>query len=442
MLVVLFCILQACSDTETAPHFVQAELDAWVHYGTEAERRTIQQQVARFNDLQDKVRINAVILPEGIYHQQIETAAAAGRLPDILEVNPVYVGYQAWSDYLRPIDKLLTDSIRNDLLSALVQQNMLQGRLYAVSPNSRVIILYARRSALKRAGIVLDDTLTEPWSMITGVVEQLSRYRSRQQHSRRPAENGNPVILELHPRSDEHWLSETLWPLVQASGGTLGDQPPYIAKLDAPATVHLLHQLQDWFSHGNISSNKDDAFSNGRAPLVLATQAEFDHYLELWKDDLLVLPLVFDGADAGLSQTGLQAGWSWGISRDCRDLRTAMHFIEFLLQPEEILMMADASVTLPATHSALQMSNHFRRDETPVFDATLMDRAVLSRSGSPAYPQLRSRFDQLLQNIAGGADVSAEVGRAMTDMTLIIDQYKEASATEVQAIAPLPLNDT
>jgi hypothetical protein len=30
----------------------------------------------------------------------------------------------------------------------------------------------------------------------------------------------------------------------------------------------------------------------------------------------------------------------------------------------------------------------------------------------------------------------------MTDMTLIIDQYKEASATEVQAIAPLPLNDT
>jgi len=396
----MLLLLQACSDTQPASHYVQAELEAWIQYGNEAERRTIQQQVSHFNELQDAVRINAVILPPGDYRQQVDDAAVSGGLPDILELDSATVGYHAWHDQLQPIDKLLTDSIRIDLLPSLLTQNMLQGRLYAVSPNSRVMVLYARHSMLERAGVKVPGRMSA--ATFAGLIEGL-------------AVNDHPVI-ELHHQRGEQWLAEALLPLVASGDAHVNELEDLATRLDAPLTLRLLEQMQGWFTHGVIDNSDDDVFLKGRVPLALASQAEFEAYHRAWKDDLLILPL---------GRNGLWADRSWGISRDCRDTRIAMRFIEFLLQADEILMMADASDTLPATRSALQMSSRYQVDGTRVFDSVLLEHGSSSHVASPAYPQLRRRFYRLLQSIAADAVVSDQTGRAVEDMRPIIASYQE-----------------
>ena len=214
IIIVLLLLLPACTDSQPDAHYVQEELEVWAHYGTEAERRTLQQQVVRFNESQDAVRINAVILPLGVYHDQIEEAAGKGRLPDILEIDPDYVGYRAWREQLQPLDKMLSDSLRIDLMDPLLQQNMYQGRLYAISPNSRIVMLYARRSLLEQAGVSMTGLLAKPGShsgqmqLLNELVLDLAGRRASGSGNGR----GHAAVIESYSPHGEQWLAEAVPP--------------------------------------------------------------------------------------------------------------------------------------------------------------------------------------------------------------------------------------
>ena len=428
MVLVLLLLLSACSDPQSSRHFVQKELEVWVHYGNEAERRTIQQQVTRFNDLQDKVRISAVILPSGVYHEQIDAAAVKGHLPDILEIDPDYVGYRAWQGQLVPIDKLLSDSLRLDLLRSLLQQNMYRGRIYALSPNGRIDILYARRSQLDRAGITIPSPANsshhEQLQILNDLLLRLADKTAVVQHSgdRRAA------IIETNSQQGDPWLGEMLLPLLTAGFDKSQPLSPLSTAPERKKTLAMLQQIRHWYMAGYFDDQPGDAFIQGRVPLAIATQAELERYRQAWKDDLVVIPLT--ASVSGQVHNDLHPGWSWGISRDCRDLRTAMRFIEFLLQPEEILMMADASATVPASRSALQMSSQYQGDESDI-DALLLDRDSIRLAASPAYPQLRARIDQLIEELSRGQDARQALKRIQADLAAILAPYQDEGSEQV-----------
>jgi|GEM_PF-5844445 len=431
-MVFVFLLFTACSDPQTSRHYVQDELEVWVHYGNEAERRTIQQQVARFNDLQDSVRISAVILPSGVYHDQVEAAALKGHLPDILEIDPAYVGYRAWQHQLLPIDKLLSDSLRLDLLGSLLHQNMYLGRIYALSTNGRIEILYARRSLLEQAGVTtpilssVNGSHKEQMQMLNDLLLHLADEKGRDPHYG----NSRPVVIEVNSRQGQQWLAEMLLPLLT---GRLDRPTPLTEGINGPKTLALLQQIQHWFVAGYLDDQPDDAFIQGQVPLAVATQAEFDRYYKTWKDDLLVVPLT--GSGSGQSHNDLHPGWSWGISRDCRNQQSAMRFIGFLLQPEEILMMAEASAMLPASRSALQMSS-YNNEQGPDIDTVSLDRASVPLTASPAYPQLRARVYQLIDELSRGQDVRQALARSQADFEDILAQYQEVSLSSESLSAP------
>lgn len=381
----------------------------WLHYGSEAERRTIQQQVSRYNDLQDNVVVNAVILPEGKYHEQVTNAAASGRLPDILQVDPGYIGFRAWRKQLRPIDKLLSDTVRGDLLLPVLQQSIYQGRLYAVSPDSRLALVFIRKSALAAAG--LSDINPDTWTL-----ERFYTIISRlQQHTETKG------LIELRRFDNEQDLSDEILPLVYASESISGNDTVFVDRLTGSATEGLFRFLHNGFQQGYFDRQKGDSFLTGAAKVALGSQADISAYQKAWQDDLLILPMP----GAQRTKFMFHSGWSLGISRDCRNEQAAIRFIEFLLQPEEVLVMAEASATIPATYSALDMAESpdlvkilSSQSHTP-----LSDQATLY-TATPAYPQLRTRFYRLVQNIAHGDNVATELAQARSDMTTILRQYQ------------------
>ncbi len=146
-------LLMGCGDHAAEsgrPGVVQ--LQAWVHAGQAGERRVIENQVARFNARNPDVAVRLTLIPERSYNAQVQAAAVAGDLPDLLELDGPYLYNYVWQGQLQPLDGLLPADLKADLLPSILDQGRYRGRLYAVGCFDSGLGLYARKSALERVG--------------------------------------------------------------------------------------------------------------------------------------------------------------------------------------------------------------------------------------------------------------------------------------------------
>ena len=94
-------------------------LQVWAHAGQAAERDTLQQQVARFNQQHPGIQIQLTFIPERAYNAQVQAAAIAGDLPDVLEFDGPYLYNYVWQGHLIPLDDLLNADLQADLLPSI-----------------------------------------------------------------------------------------------------------------------------------------------------------------------------------------------------------------------------------------------------------------------------------------------------------------------------------
>ncbi|SIQ51629.1 multiple sugar transport system substrate-binding protein [Halanaerobium kushneri] len=110
----------------------QTEITVWYHSGRGAERAVTQDQVKRFNEMQDEVYVNLVELPEGSYNEQVQAAAVANDLPDVLDLDGPYVANYAWSGYLHPLEEYMSEEMKNDFLPSIMSQGTYNDHVYAL----------------------------------------------------------------------------------------------------------------------------------------------------------------------------------------------------------------------------------------------------------------------------------------------------------------------
>lgn len=97
-------------------------LQVWAHAGQQAERDVLQSQVARFNQQADDIDVKLTFIPERDYNSQVQAAALAHDLPDILEFDGPYLYNYIWQGHLLPLEELLPSSVIHDLLPSIVAQ--------------------------------------------------------------------------------------------------------------------------------------------------------------------------------------------------------------------------------------------------------------------------------------------------------------------------------
>ncbi|MFW6367300.1 MAG: ABC transporter substrate-binding protein, partial [bacterium] len=97
-------------------------ISAWAHSGRESERRTIKEQVQRFNRNHDAIKVELEILPEGTYDSQVQSAALADDLPDVLEFDGPFIYNYAWQGHLIPIGNRLSQPVLDNLLPSIIDQ--------------------------------------------------------------------------------------------------------------------------------------------------------------------------------------------------------------------------------------------------------------------------------------------------------------------------------
>lgn len=378
-------------------------LTAWFHSGRQAERRTIQDQIDRFNARQSEVYVRPNVIPEDTYNGQIQAAALAGDLPDILEFDGPFLYNYVWQGRLRSLGDRLGDEIQSDLLPSMVEQGTFRGRFYAVGTFDSGLGLYGRRSRLEAADARIPTTPDDAWS-VAEFEEILAKLAE---------DDPDGAVLDLKLNYEGEWYTYGFSPVLWSAGGGLIDRSDYQSAtgvLNGPDSVAAMKHVQSWIAGGYVDPNIDDAaFTAARAALSWSGHWDYPRYAEAAGDDLVVMPLPDFGEG---TRTG-QGSWCWGITSKCEHPGAAARFLRFILQPDEILKMTRANGAPPARKAAIARSPLYREGgPLHLFAVQLTQGHSVPRPRTPAYPTITNVFQRAFQDIRHGADVQAVLDRA------------------------------
>lgn len=378
-------------------------LQAWAHAGQAAEREVLQSQVRQFNQQHTAIDIELTFIPERDYNAQVQAAALAGDLPDLLEFDGPYLYNYIWQGHLRPLDQLLAVSVLDDLLPSIVDQGTYGDHLYSVGVFDSGLGLYARRSQLESVGARLPANAAEAWS-----IEEFNTILSKLSQ-----QDDDHAVLDLKLNYRGEWFSYGFSPVLQSAGADLVDRSDYqhsTGVLNSVESVSAMQQLQRWIVDGRVDPDLDDAaFVSGRVALSWTGHWDYARYHARWKQDLLLLPLPDFGSG---SRTG-QGSWSWAITRYSKHPGAAAAFIEFLLQTEQVLAMSNANGAVPATRSAVSQSTLYGpTGALRLFADQLIQGVSVPRPRTPAYPVITTSFQEAFQAIRNGGDVKQALDEA------------------------------
>jgi len=384
-------------------------LQVWAHAGQAAERDVLKSQVAQFNRDADGITVALTFIPERDYNAQVQAAALANDLPDILEFDGPYLYNYIWQDHLIPLEPLIPFAVLDDVLPSIIAQGTFGPHLYALGVFDSGLGLYARRSALQAIKARIPVSAADAWSVdeFDTILVQLARRDS------------DHAVLDLKLNYRGEWFTYGFSPVLLSAGADLVERPDYqysVGVLNSPAAVAAMQRLQDWIRQGRVDPNLDDAaFVTGRVALSWDGHWDYARYKQAWQDDLLVLPLPDFGHG---SRTG-QGSWVWAVTRQSQQAEAAASFLQFLLQPDQVLDMCAANSAVPGTRSALRRSSLYSENgPMHLFADQLLLGVSAPRPKTPAYPVITTAFQQAFQQIRNGASVK----QSLDEAAQIIDQ--------------------
>ncbi len=411
----LLCILLAVAFL--APLFAGGKQEAaaggpvtikvWFHSGKGEEREVLNAQIKEFNTMQNEVKVEAVMLPEGSYNEQVSAAALAGDLPDLLDFDGPYVYNYAWSGHLIPLDKYISADLKSDLLPSIVAQGTYGGKIYALGTFDSGLAIWGNKAYLKKAGIRIPKGIQDPWDF--------NEFNTALKKLQALDEVKYAIDFKMNYGQGE-WYTYGFSPIVQSFGGDLIDRSDYQSAegvLNGPESVAAMKWFQSLFKEGysNVKPAGDDDFYGKKiAALSYVGHWMWTPHSKALGNDLVLLPMPKFGKKV---VTGM-GSWCWGITSQAKHPDAAWKFLSYLMQPSQILFMTNANGAVPSRKSALARSKLYGKGgPLEIFADQLKAGLGMPRPITPAYPTITTAFAEAVQNIVTGADVKTELDKAV-----------------------------
>ncbi|MBA7530263.1 hypothetical protein ES705_22466 [subsurface metagenome] len=382
-------------------------IEVWFHSGKGEEREVLDAQIEDFNAMQKEVIVKAVRLPEGSFNEQVSAAALAGDLPDLLDFDGPFLYNYAWAGHLIPLDYYVSDYLRDDFLPTIIAQGTFGGKLYSLGTFDSGLAIWGNKAYLKKAGVRIPTSIKEAWTLeeFNEVLKKLTALD----------EVEYAIDFKMNYGQGE-WYTYGFSPIIQSWGADLIDRSDFQSAdgtLNGPEAVEAMTWFQSLFSKGYAKlqpAGDDDFYGRKIAALSFVGHWMWTPHNEGLGDDLVLLPIPKFGDKAA---TGM-GSWNWGITSQSKHPEAAWKFLEYLIEPEQILRMTNANGAVPARKSALAMSELFGLNGSlGIFVEQLEGGVGVTRPETPAYPTITTAFAEAVQNIVSGADVKTELDKAV-----------------------------
>ena len=405
--------LAACSSSEGSGASTEngvTTLELWTHNGGNVDELAINQQVVDdFNASQSDYKVKLQSFPQDAYNQAIVAAAAAKKLPCVLDVDGPNMPNWAWAGYLEPLD--LPASVTEGQLPSTL--GTLNDTLYSVGNYDVSLNLMTRRSTLDKYDIRV-PTMERPWTA-TEFNEALAKLKAGGEWK---------YPFDLGTAGGGEWIPYAYSPILQSFGGDLINRDTNTSADDAlngPAALSWAHWFQDLISQGYVAkkSGADSTldFINGKSAIVWSgswasaqVSAKFD--------DVLFLPPV----DFGNGPKIGGASWQWAESSDCAAKDGASAFLAFSLQDKYRALYSEKLGLIPASESAAALTKDYAPDGKYRFFYDYAQKYAVQRPVTPAYPFISSVFQKAYADIIAGGDAQEVLDKAVEDIDNNIKQ--------------------
>jgi multiple sugar transport system substrate-binding protein len=405
-----------------------------IHTGTNPGAET--DSVNAFNEgpgTELGVHVDLIPIGETAYETAIVSSAAAGELPDMLDMDGPFLYNFAWNGFVRPIESCASQEMRDGFLPSIIQQGTYEDQLYSLGTFDSGLGLWGHRSMLEAVGARIPTGPDDAWTAeeFTQILRDLKEAGY--------GANG-PLDIQWWYGAGE-WRPYGFAPMIQSAGGDVIDRETWDTtqgKLNGPEAVGAFTTFQGWVNEGLIDLVAEDnnnvllgpdgeANTGDETALAWVGHWNYPIYNETFGDDLVLLPLPDFGNG---SKTGM-GSWNWAAttgpdgvpnSGDEADLDAVWAFIDYITSLPEVHRYVEAFGAVPATKEALAaepdylpggpMAMYVTNLENAHTDTSLKMAGAVPRPATPAYGAIRDAFSDAMADIVVGADVQATLDTA------------------------------
>jgi multiple sugar transport system substrate-binding protein len=373
------------------------------------------------------VTINVIAIGEQAYETAIASAAAAGEMPDLVDMDGPTLYPFAFNGLLRPITSCASEEKLDTFLPSIIEQGTYNGELYSLGSFESGMGLWAHKSMLEDVGARIPTGIDDAWT-----AEEFDKVlRDLQTAGYGP--NG-PLDIKWHYPAGE-WRAYGFALMIQSAGGDLIDRSTMKSStgvINGPEAVGAMTQFQTWVQDGLVDLLAEDdnnftvgpdgtANSGDETPLSWVGHWMHSLYSENLGDDLILLPLP----DFGNGSKGGMGSWNWAVSSgadgipssgDEVDLDAAYAFIDYATQQETIERFVNGQGLVPPTKD-LSAFPGFQPDgdralyieylQNAHSDPNLVQAGSMARPATAAYLFIRDRWSEAFADIIAGADVQS-----------------------------------
>lgn len=137
-------------------------------------KQFIEERVAEYNSIQSLVKVKAVW--QGLYQEmeiKMLAAAVTGQLPDLAQEKFEYLDLYIEEGLIEPIDDLINEYDKNDVLPVMWESVSRSGRIYGVPFAINTSIFFYNVDIIKNAGLN-PEKLPETWEELIEISKKLT----------------------------------------------------------------------------------------------------------------------------------------------------------------------------------------------------------------------------------------------------------------------------
>jgi multiple sugar transport system substrate-binding protein len=193
------------------------------------------------------ITVNVIPIGEEAYETSITSAAAAGEMPDLVDMDGPSLYPFAFNGLLRPITSCADEEKLGTFLNSIIEQGTYNDELYSLGSFESGMGLWAHGGMLEEIGARIPEGIEDAWT-----AEEFDQILRDLQAAGYGA-NG-PLDIKWHYGAGE-WRAYGFAPAVQSAGGDLIDRSTMQSSsgvINGPETVGVMEQFQTWVNDGLI----------------------------------------------------------------------------------------------------------------------------------------------------------------------------------------------
>ncbi|WP_022873066.1 ABC transporter substrate-binding protein [Nesterenkonia alba] len=329
--------LTACGAADAESNGDQENVELrFTWWGGESRHNYTQEIIDNFEEEYPHISVQPEYGEWGGYWDQLATQAAAGDLPDIIQMELRYMREYIDSDQFIPLD----DVDVSDVAEGVLEGGIIDGELFGIPSGSTVPAIVANREVFDEAGVDFPDDTTWTWDDFHEITQQISDNSEAVGFARPFGDYGFEVWLRQHAGKD----------IVTDDGDvdlTAEDAQPYF---------ELLLEMNESGQMAPASLASEDRSAAHEQTLVVTGQAAM--YIE-WDTVIMQLsggenvnlePLRFPTltGDASDAELFYKPAMFYSVSAGSDHPEEAQLFIDYLINNEEAGSLTGIDRGLPA----------------------------------------------------------------------------------------------